>query len=173
MTCAPTAAFSCDYAPCWPFCLYTLLLLCIFLFSVLSPLPLFPGQISLAPWGQMRRPSWLMCRVTTTRSQASRRWELKWKRKKPQNKTITGNLPKWLAANHRSAAVVFANINFLAAYMGWLYNTVWHQKLQYQAKHYRKPFFIKVSKMLFVWNELFWFISNSICAMTYTNLNTV
>lgn len=55
---------------------------CIFLFSVLSPPPLFPGQISLAPWGQMRRPSWLMCRVTTTRSQASRRWEMKWNPKK-------------------------------------------------------------------------------------------
>lgn len=63
----------CDYAPCWPLCLCTLLL-CVFLLPVLSPL--FPGQISLAPWGPMRRPSWLMCRVTTTRSQASRRWEM-------------------------------------------------------------------------------------------------
>lgn len=80
MTCAPSAASSCDYAPCWPFCLDTLLLLRMFLFSVLSPLPLFSGQISLAPWGQMRRPSWLMCRVTTTRSQASRRWEIKTKK---------------------------------------------------------------------------------------------
>lgn len=55
------------------------LLLCIF--SLLCPLPfLFShGQISLAPWGQMRRPSWLMCRVTTTHSQASRRWEMIWK----------------------------------------------------------------------------------------------
>lgn len=69
---------SCVYAPCWPFCLCTLLRLCIFLSSAISPFPLFPGQTSLAPWGQMRRPSWLMCRVTTTRSQANRRWEIKW-----------------------------------------------------------------------------------------------
>lgn len=36
----------CYYAPCWPFCLCTLLL-CVFLLPV--PSPLFPGQISLAP----------------------------------------------------------------------------------------------------------------------------
>lgn len=108
MTCAPTVASSCDYTSCRSFCLCTLLLLCIFLFSVLPPLPLFSGQISLAPWGQMRRPSWLMCRVTTTRSQASRRWEMK-RKKKENPQTITGYLPKWLAENDR---VVSASNHF-------------------------------------------------------------
>ena len=42
--------------------------------SLSSPFPLLLGQISLVPWGQMRRPSWLMYRVTTTHSQANRRW---------------------------------------------------------------------------------------------------
>lgn len=57
---------------------------CAFL-SSLSPVfppPLSPGQTSLAPWGPMRRPSWLMCHVTTTRSQASRRWGTKSKLKR-------------------------------------------------------------------------------------------
>lgn len=78
MTPAPTDASSCDCAPCWPFCLHSFTLVPLSLFSLSSLfLCLFPGQISLAPWGQMRRPSWLMCRVTTTRSQANRRWETK------------------------------------------------------------------------------------------------
>ena len=80
------------------------------------PLPLFPGQISLAPWGQMRRPSWPMCRVTTTRSRASRRWEMK--RKRENYQTIAGYLPKVAAGEWQSC---FANFQILTVYL-WDYN---------------------------------------------------
>lgn len=38
------------------------------------PAPSFPGQISLVRCVPMKRPSWRMCHVTTTPSQANRRW---------------------------------------------------------------------------------------------------
>lgn len=104
---ALTVASSCDHAPCWPPFVSALFYSCAFFFllllllSVLSPppppLPLFPGQISLAPWGQMRRPSWPMCRVTTTRSRASRRWEMK--RKGKTIKQSPDTCQQWLLEN--------------------------------------------------------------------------
>lgn len=46
-----------------------------FLFPFCSlPTPSFPGQISLVRCVLMKRPSWHMCHVTTTLSQANRRW---------------------------------------------------------------------------------------------------
>lgn len=155
MTCV---ASSCDYSPCWPPFVSALFYSFVH-FSPLCPLPLFPGQISLAPWGQMRRPSWLMCRVTTTRSQASRRWEMKCKKgnKTKQNlETISGHLPKWLAENDSRYLPTFI---FWLLYMRYSNLTLRAQcidcRWQSQAVQYLMYFFIKGLKVSFIWNYLF------------------
>lgn len=64
----------------WPLTLSLCsLLLCAFFSPFLFPLcslpaPSFPGQISLVRCVPTKRPSWHMCHVTTTLSQANRRW---------------------------------------------------------------------------------------------------